>query len=358
MKKYAILGLIAFVALILSGCGNSSTSTNSTAAKTYATSKSIWKSIDGGSTWEAKNKSKDKLSVASLDVLNIAINPENSQNVLIGLKEGGFIKTENGGDIWQKTNFISERVYGLAFDPFNPKIIYAGGIWEGRGKIFKSEDSGENWKEIFTAAQNGPFVISINIDNKNPRIIYATTSDNQAMKSEDAGGSWKNIYQAKSPILKLAIDKANSNLIYAITLNGQVYRSKDAGTAFENVGKNISVRSAFSVDKNFSFLETDPQNSGWVYLTGKGGIIRSKNSGDSWEKVVALNDPGKTPVTALAINPKNSRELIYGSGQAAYKSIDGGINWTTSQFDTEQSVSIIKYDPTNPELVYIGFKKQ
>lgn len=359
MKKYVISGLVMLSVLALSGCGNSSVSTDSSSsAKNYSIAKSIWKSSDGGETWEAKDQSKDKLSVNDLDVLSMAVNPGDSQNILVGFKNGGYIKTEDGGGIWQKTNFISERVYGLAFDPGNPQTIYASGVWQERGKLFKSEDSGENWKEIFTAASNGPFIVALIIDKNNPKIIYATTSDKQAMKSEDSGESWKNIYQAKSPIVKLAMDSSHSNLIYAITLNGQVSRSTDSGKTFSDITGNLLKKLSFSVDDDYEFLEADPQNSNWVYLAGKSGIIRSKDAGDSWEKVVTLNDPSSSPVTALAINPQNSNELIYGAAQAIYKSTDGGSTWKTSQFDTEKSISVIKYDPKNPQNIYLGLKKQ
>jgi photosystem II stability/assembly factor-like uncharacterized protein len=359
MKKVLVISILMLAGVVLSGCGNSTTVSNSTATNTtYAVSKSIWKSEDGGTTWTAKDKSKDKLSVSDLDVLNIIVNPYADRSIIAGLKFGGYIKSEDGADTWQKTIFVSDRVYGLSFDPSSPNVIYASGVWKGRGKLFKSEDGGASWKEIFTASSDGPFISALAIDNKNPRIIFAATSDNQAMKSENAGESWKNIYQTKSPIVKISLDKENDSLVYAATLNGQILRSGDGGNAFEDIGKNLSGERTFSAIQEYNFLETDPLNAGWVYLAGKGGITRSKDGGNVWEKITTLNDPGKYPVTSLAINPKNSQELTYGAGQAIYKSVDGGIHWTTSQFNTTKFISVIKYDPANPQIIYVGFKKQ
>jgi photosystem II stability/assembly factor-like uncharacterized protein len=358
MKKGLTTTIIALLAVTLSGCGSSTNIGSSIPPGTYAVSKSIWKSEDGGATWTAKNVSKDKLSVTDLDVFNIVINPYANKNILVGLKFGGYIKSDDGGNAWQKTIFISERAYGLAYEPENPSTIYASGIWQGRGKIFRSDDSGISWKEIFTEPTDGPFIVSLNIDSKNPKIIYATTSDNQALKSEDGGTSWKNIYHTESPVTKLSIDATNSNLLYAITLNGQIFRSSDGGTTFEDIRKNLSGNNSFSSGSEYGFLKTDPKNSGWVYLTGKSGITRSKDSGNSWEKIVTLGDPKSSPVTALAINPKNSQEIIYGSDQATYRSTDGGNHWITSQFDTTKFVSAIEYDPSDSNIIYVGFKKQ
>lgn len=358
MKKYIISGLIIiFLSLVFSGCGESSDTADLKAAKTYEVSKDVWKSEDGGETWVAKNQAKEKLSETDLNVLSIAINPEDSQNILVGLKTGGYIKSEDGGNIWQKTIFVSDRVYGLSFDPSNPRIIYASGVWQNRGKLFRSQNSGESWEEIFTSPSDGPFISALNIDNKNPKIIFASTSDNQTMKSEDSGETWKNVYQSSSPIVKISIDKFNSSLIYAITLNGQVIKSANGGLEFENIGKNFS-KNTFAVSQEYGFLETDSQNSGWVYLAGEGGILRSKDAGNSWEKIVTLNDPKSYPVTAMAVDPRNSQKIIYGAGQAIYRSVDGGQSWATSQFDTEKIVSVIKYDSKNPQILYAGFKKK
>jgi hypothetical protein len=60
-------------------------------------------------------------------------------------------------------------------------------------------------------------------------------------------------------------------------------------------------------------------------------------------------------VRAVAVNPKNSQELIYGTGQATYKSIDGGLHWATSQFNSGLPFSFIKYNPSDPTIVYMAF---
>jgi len=358
MKKGLTIIILILAGFILSGCGSSSTTSSPSVNTTYTVSKSLWKSTDGGTTWSAKDKSKDKLAVSDLDVLNIVINPTNRQNVLIGLKFGGYIKSDDGGDLWQKTIFLSERAYGLAFDPTNPNVLYASGIWQKRGKLFKSEDSGSDWKEIFTASSNGPFISALAIDANNSGIIYAATSDNQLMKSENAGTSWKNIYQSGSPVMKISLDRSDSNLVYAMTLDGQFVKSKDGGATFDDSAKKNILRNSSSLapGQDFDVLEADPQNPNWLYLGGKGGIIKSKDAGDSWEKIVTLNDPKKFPVTAIAINPKNSQELIYGASQAIYKSIDGGMHWTTSQFNTAKFIRTIKYDTSDPQTIYVGLK--
>jgi photosystem II stability/assembly factor-like uncharacterized protein len=355
-NKIKILFILAFLPAVW-GCSNSSTQNTSgnILEKTYNLSQSIWKSTNGGLAWEAKDKSSNKPRATDLDVLSIAISRQDSKNIFIGLRSGGIMKTTDGGDRWEFMSFSSQKAYGLALDPLNSKIIYASGVFENRGKIWKTEDGGENWKEIYTSASDGPLIVALAVDHKNPSVIYASTSDNQIIKSKDAGNSWGNIFKSANPVIQIILDNAQNNLVYFISNNGTLYRSRNAGADIEDIKSKYSGVVSFSSD--FSVVRIDPSVSSRVYLAGKGGIIRSNDTGETWEKVKVLSDPESSPVTALAVNPKNSQEIIYGAGQATFRSVDGGANWTTSQFDTERNIRFLEYDPSNSAIVYIGFNK-
>jgi photosystem II stability/assembly factor-like uncharacterized protein len=253
--------------------------------------------------------------------------------------------------------YISEKVYGLALSPADGKTLYASGVWQGTGKIFKTEDDGENWTEIYTSPASGPIVISLIIDPKNSNVIYATTDKKEAIKSTDGGATWKNIYLADNPILKFAIDAKNSNLVYFITTGGKVFQSYDGGENFEDITKKISKDSFSFSNGKFNVLRTDPTQSSHVYLAGAGGIMLSTDAGENWQEVLALNNPENFPVRALAINPKNSDEIVYAMDQATYKSTDGGKNWKTFQFDNNLKANILEYNSSVSGELYIGFTK-
>lgn len=359
MKKIFLLPLIVASIFVFSGCGPALTTTKT---QQYNFSESIWKTTDAGATWNAKTVSNQKPTVSDLDILQIAINPTDASNIYVGLKSGGMIKSTDGGEHWDITNFISDKVYGLAINPSSPQTLYVSGVWQGRGKIFKTENAGTDWKEIYTTAANGPLVVSLTLDQKNSDTIYATTSGNEVIKSVDGGSSWQNIYRADNPVLKVAIDRADSNLIYFLDQNGKISKSADGGKTITTAGSDSgsSFSSSFNgsyLGGNFSVILTDPNNANWVYAAGGGGIMRSKDAGKTWEKVVALDNPETYPITALAINPANSNEMFYGAGQAVYKSVDGGKNWSTFQFTTKKKINTIQYDPQNPANIYLGLSK-
>jgi photosystem II stability/assembly factor-like uncharacterized protein len=355
MRKYLITIVSAAVLMIVfSGC-SLLPAKNPVKKVEFTFSQSLWKSADGGIKWEAKNKGEGKANIKDMNVLSLAVNPSNGNNVFAGLRKGGILRTDNGGETWQFVNFQSEKVYGLEMEPINGKTLYASGVWEKRGKIFKTEDNGENWKELYTSSTDGPLVISLTVDKKNPSVIYATTSSNDAIKSMDGGMSWKNIYLSDSPILKISVDAVDSNLVYFITNNGQVYRSFDGGKKFENIDDKIFASSADFDTRGFAVLKIDPNRAKHVYLAGESGIALSRDAGENWERINSLNDPNSFPIRDIAISPFDSESMVYVSGQAAYKSTDGGVNWTTFQFNLEKTARIIMFNPSDRNVVYLGF---
>ncbi|HRY82931.1 MAG TPA: hypothetical protein P5232_04530 [Candidatus Moranbacteria bacterium] len=352
MKKILFISAGLLVALVFSGCVSNKT----TAVPTFTLTQSVWKSTDGGANWEAKNKGEGKANATDIDILSFAINPYDVNNVYVGLRKGGILETTDGGTTWKFINYQSEKVYGLALSPTDGRTLYASGVWQGTGKIFKTQDEGKNWTEIYTSPSAGPIVISLIIDKKNPNVIYATTSEKEAIKSMDGGATWKNIYLSEDPILKIVIDVANSNLLYFITNSGNIFRSKDAGASFEDISGKINKESFSFNSGKFSVIKTDPVFPNRVYLAGADGIMMSADGGEKWQEILALNNPENFPIRALAISPKNSSEIVYAMDQATYKSIDGGKNWKTFQFDNKMKANILEYNPNGGEL-YLGFTK-
>lgn len=356
MKKILVSLILILSPALFFGC-SLTPQKNTTGKSSFTFSESIWKSTNGGTLWEVKNKGEGKANIADVDILSFIINSKDKNNIYVGLRKGGILETTDGGDIWKFINFQSEKVYGLALDSMNGKKLYASGVWQGRGKIFKTEDDGQNWKEIYTSPINGPLIIFLVIDKVNPNILYATTSENEALKSVDGGISWKNIYLSNAPIIKVATDVGNSNLIYFLTNEGDIIRSSNGGDEFENITEKVN-KSFLGFNRNkFGILEVDPSKSGNVYLAGSGGIALSSDAGETWQGILTLNNPEDFPIKALAINPKNSKEMIYAMAMATYKSVDGGENWMTSQFNSKMSINILKYDPTGSGELFVGFAK-
>ncbi|MFA6047863.1 MAG: hypothetical protein WCV59_03615 [Parcubacteria group bacterium] len=353
-KKYFITLSVLIVTVVLSGCSLMPTTNTASTEQKITVSPSVWKSTDGGRTWTVKNIASAKPTSIDWDVLRIVVNPTDSNNIFVGLKSGGMMVSVDGGERWKPTIFVSEKVYGLELAP-DGRTIYASAVYNGRGKIFKSVDKGENWEEVYTAANDGPLVVAMKLDKNDPQTVYAATSDNLLLKSRDGGGSWKNIFKAEAPIIQIEIDKNDSNLLYILDDGGNVARSKNGGEAFEKITPENS-NTMFGSSSGISAIRVGI-GAKEIYAAGNNGIAKSGDTGNSWEKINTLNDPESTPVTALAINPQDSKKIVYGSAQAAYESVDSGSSWTAFQFEVSKGITALEYDPQNPDVVWAGFKK-
>ncbi len=353
-KKLKIISCLIFV-ILFSGCsiGKKDVKEEKSGLKLYNLSESIEITRDGGKNWELSNKSLSKPSVANLNILSMAINPQDGNDVYFGLKKGGILRTNDGGETWNFMNLKTDLIYALSLDYSNSETIFVGTVADGRGKILTSEDAGENWFEIYTFSINGPYVTSLVVDRKNPKIIYATTSDNGVIKSVDKGGSWRNIYETNNTMIRVSVSPENSAHIFLLDRSGNIYRSFDEGNIFENLSEKLYASKVPT--GGYSFLEIANDRSGRIYLAGKNGIIRSQDRGETWEEVVILSNTQTAPITAFAINPNNSKEIIYGSALATFHSLDDGVTWTTSQFNLKKKISFLGFSPTDTKTIYAGF---
>lgn len=316
------------------------------------------KSTDGGQNWEAKVKIGEDKNIAGANVLSIAIDPQDSQIIYIGTKEDGIFVTKDGAGSWEKLNFPPVKVYGLAINRFNSQTIFVSGVWQGRGKIYKSENGGTDWKEIYTEPADGTVITALAASPFDGNIIYAGTSEGAVFKTTSSGESWSNLTKASNAVTNIAFDVASADTIYLSIFKGAILRTRDGGKTFSNLAKNIeggkSLRSASQV---FA-VATDPLSTGILYAGLDEGVIKSTDYGETWSPLNVLESSKGFPVSAIAVNPKNSKEIIYSSAQAVYKSIDEGAQWSTSQLQTSKVVSVVKYNPQNPGTIYLGLKKE
>ena len=353
MRKTLLALPILAAAIFLSGCGTSSSTTNSNSKPVnLMPTATVIRSDDGGGTWSPKIKIDDKKTIAGIDVLSMAINPIYSNIVYIGTEANGLFVTKDNGETWAQVAFAN-KVYGLVFDPQNTDIMYGTGIFNKRAKIYKRIQENQEWKEVYTEPAEGTTISSLAIDRANPQILYAGTSEGVIIKTTDGGLTWVNLKKAEGPVVSIAFDATNSSHIFFGIFQKGVLETKDGGTTIEDVTKKIDPI------KNTTTLYTiiaDPQLPGVIYVGTENGIFR-RSADETWKELNIIESSKAFPVRVISINPKNSKEIMYSSAKAIYKSVDGGVTWATFQLDTTKEISMLRYDPTNSAKIYAGLRK-
>jgi len=348
MRKTLLALPILATTFFLSGCGTS----NTTTVPNLMPVATVIRSDDGGSTWNPKIKIDDKKTIAGIDVLSMAINPSYPNIVYIGTDANGLFVTKDNGETWAPVAFAN-KVYGLVFDPQNPDIMYGSGIYNKRAKIYKRLQENQDWKEVYTEPSDGTIISSLAIDKTNPQILYAGTSEGVIIKTTDGGSTWVNLKKAEGPVVSIAFDAADDSHIFFGVFQKGILETKDAGKTIDDITKKIDpISSTASIDT----VVADPYSAGVVYAGTDKGIFRRAQD-ETWSELNIIESSKAFPVRAISINPKNSKEIMYSSAKAIYKSVDEGVTWSTFQLDTDKEISVLRYDPMDSAKIYAGLRK-
>jgi len=326
----------------------------------------VYRSDDGGKTFSPKNKAENNQTIDAVDVLSLVVNPQNSREVYLGTKASGIFKSEDGGELWKQlkvADVTPVKVYSMAVDRFDSQVIYATAVLGSRGKIMKSSDGGGTWKEIYTEPADGSLVLSLALDPQNSQNIFAGTDQGQILSSADGGQTWKSVFwtKEKKAVYKIAYDNFDVSTIYFVLFQSGVLRTTDGGVSFEELKQKAKLADVYEMGQSLQdpvSIKTDPARAGWVYIGTSDGLLRSKDKGENWEVVKTLNKTGEFDVRSIDINPTNSDEIVCTAAQTFYKSNDGGVNWLPVQSEGNRVLEVIKYDPQNPGVIYVGLNKR
>ncbi|MGB4850265.1 MAG: PKD domain-containing protein [Saprospiraceae bacterium] len=162
----------------------------------------------------------------------------------------------------------------------------------------------------------------------------------------------------------IAQDPNNLNVVYVGT--GEGYNNIDAVTG-AGIFKTIDDGETWSwlpstKNSNFSNIHrlfVGP--NGYVYAgTQVGGLFRSKNGGDTWEKVLGTSLSGASNNNFYDFNYNSTNQTYYASNQnSLFKSTTGDrgswIDIGTSKPGFPHDLSIVEFDicPTDPNVMYV-----
>ena len=347
MKKYFLTGISIFFALVISGCSLTGTDSSK---KTGG----VLKSGDSGTTWNLKNKVNEKTTINKVDVLDMAIDPVDNDIIYLGTKDKGVAVSKDGAESWEKLKFPGNKVYGVAINHFKPGNVYATGVTGGRGKVFRTDNYGQDWKEIYTEPADGTVVTSLALDKNNPAILYLGTSKGVIVKTVDGGSTWRNLYSAPDAITKIIFGGGTDSHIYFLANKKGVIVSDMNRDDFKSIGaKLLDEKSKMGVIYSIAVNDND---AGGLYIGTDNGLFRSFDAGETLEEVNVIASSKEFPIRSIAVNPKNSQEIIYSAAQAIYKSTNGGKNWSTYQLNTGKLISEILFNPSDVNMVYAGLR--
>lgn len=339
------IGLVLIGVFFLSGCLGRESSGKPIGG--------VMRSDDSGKTFLAKSKISEKASLIKMSVLSLAIDPSNSNTIYAGTQANGLFISEDNGEIWKPLNLAVANIGGIVLNPQNTRNFFTSGMSSGRGSIFRTDDKGETFRRIYIEPIDGTNISALNINPENPDIIYAGTNNGVIIRSFNGGETWENLYNMKGiSVLEILFDVKDSKTIYLLTSNNGVFKSRDSGLTFISLDSIERNDSQEMYSGSVYSLAIHPTLSGSLFVGTNNGIFQSKDYGYSWEKIDTIASTDNIPIYALAINPHDTNQIVYGAGKAIYTS--NGNTWAITDTTSNQAVNVIKHDPVNNGIIYLG----
>lgn len=318
-------------------------------------------SEDKGKTWEARNTISEKQDISRIDIMNLYLEPQDPGTLYLGTKGNGLFKGINGGRVWAKVEdkdqVLDPRadVYQTAKESGEGKNMYLAVYQEGSGRILKSEDEGESFKQVYIVSAGGEQVSGVLVDWFSPSIVYAGTSSGLLLKSYDFGESWQKVWEFQAPVERMFINPHDSREIYIITFSrssaGKLFKSRDGGKSWDDLTESLK---GFKGASNITDLVFDLSSPGILYLASEFGLLKSNDQGATFSEVVTIIPSESLPVLSVAIDPADSNIIYLTAKNQFYKSEDGGKNWQVKVLLTNQNAKILKINPQNSNILYMA----
>ena len=344
-----------------------------------ATGGGVWKTEDGGQTYENISDGYFGGSIGS-----VAVSPSDHNVIYVGggevtlrgnVSSGyGLWKSVDAGKTWDFSGLPKSRhIPRIVIHPINPDIVYAavlGNIYKPtveRG-VYKSTDGGKNWKKVlYSNADSG--AVELVMDPTNPRVLYASTwrvnrtpyslnsgGEGSALwKSTDEGQNWEEISLNEGfasgilGIMGVTVSPINPQKVWAIVENkdeGGVYLSEDGGTTWNHINDSRALRQRAWY---YSKIYADTQDEDIVYVMNV-SYHKSKDGGKTFQS----NNAPHGDHHDLWIAPEDNQRMIIADDGGAQVSFNGGDTWSTYYNQPTAQFYRVTTDNSFPYRIYVA----
>ena len=341
----------------------------------------VWKSNDYGTSW--KNVSDGYFKTPSIGAIEVAVNDPNIVYVGTGsdglrsnvISGKGMYKSIDAGKTWKHIGLLNVGQIGaVEIDPTNHNIVWVAAIGNAfkanseRG-IYKTIDGGQLWEKVLFVSDKVGFS-DLELLPGNPTIVYAAVWKAERKPwtiisggNKDEGGIYKSINGGKDWIkletglpkgligkIDLAVSPVNSSILYAVIeapeKEGGLYKSIDQGKSFTQVSNNIGL-----VNRPFYYtnIELDPTNPDIIY-SNSNPLLKSIDGGKKWKRMSVPHGDNHD----IWINPGNPNLLIQANDGGANVTHNGGKTWSTQFNQPTAELYQVEVDDQYPYWLYAG----
>ena len=321
----------------------------------------IYKSIDAGRTWQHMGLT-DTQTIGRIivhptnpDIVYVAASGhEWTDNEMRGV-----FKTTDGGKTWNKVLYKSVRTGAndLVMDPRDPNTLYVA-LWQRirrkwsdprvepgykEGGVMKTTDGGRTWTDASEGLPAPEFRgrIGIDIARSTPDTLYALVDNYEIGRMAKPGQ--RDAYGRPMAEGQGFIKGAD------------VYRSNDAGKTWTQTSRKDDAMIAYLNDRQsgtygwvFSQIRIDPTNANTVYILGV-PLSRSTDGGRTFSEFAADVHGDHH---GMWIDPANTNIIYNNNDGGFYQTADGGATWKFAAAAAGAQFYNVEVDTSSPPWAY------
>ncbi|MEM7084812.1 MAG: glycosyl hydrolase [Bacteroidota bacterium] len=330
----------------------------------------ILKSKDGG-------KSFTSISAPNVHADHHAlwINPKMPGHLIDG-NDGGVNISYDDGENWIKCNTPAVgQFYAINVDNEKPYNVYGGlqdnGVWVGSHTTTENVRWHQSGQYPYESIMGGDGM-QIQIDNRNSNIVYTgfqfgnyfrlnrETGEQTYIQPKHELGESPYRFNWQTPIL---LSSHNQDILYYG--GNKLMRSMDKGDSWKTISFDLTQggKPGNVAYGTLTTISESPFEFGLIYTGSDDGLVYvTRNGGGDWKKISNTFPKNQWVSRVTASSHKKSRVYVALNGYRwddfkpyVYLSEDFGATWTSISSNLPiGAVNVIKEDPVNMNLLYLG----
>lgn len=304
-----------------------------------------WKSLDGGATWNLNTHWYGGGAPYVHADLH-AVEYTSGTTCYLGT-DGGIARTTDGGNTWTTINgqMNIAQSYRIGQSTTTSNYVLSGHQDNGTNLL-----NGTTWKEVYGGDGADCFV-----DRTNNNTIVESYVNGDFNISNNAGNNWTSITSGLTGTAAWVAPIIQSPHVANTYYCGyqQVFKSTNKGSSWTQLG-NISGGG------EILYLTACPSNSLVLYAATSVNLYKTINGGISWSSITSGLPVASAQITRMAVDNTDANNVFvtfsgYSSANKVFSSIDGGLTWANISTGLPNlPVNCVTYSNNSNDAIYIG----
>lgn len=306
----------------------------------------ILRTLDGGNTWRVLD------APTSVDLLTVAIAPNNPNIVYVGGRKGTILKTTYGtrtdfsGPSRVRWDILTPQAAGFNISQTDVTDIVTFGdgslvlacTGEGGGSgeigvVWRSTDGGQNWTAIDVTAGAGPGLRQFSFVDRDIGYVLGGTTGfyDRVWKTTDGGLSWSGPFPISLGQQFWGLVALDAETVVVVGSEGKILKTTDGAGSWteKNSGTNDRLVS----------IARRPTTTGELWVVGFHVALKSPDGGENWSPVSIPDLTRPRSITFASANKASvagdGATIFIGTGMATTPS------WTIKSSGLDQQINAI-----------------